>query len=56
MKTNSEYDAFNSGMDAILRADPKAVKAEMEAQREQRAKAREAKKTSSLAPASSDEG
>jgi hypothetical protein len=26
MKSNQEFDNFNSAMDAILRADPKAVK------------------------------
>lgn len=29
--TNTEFDTFNRAMDTILRADPKAVKASMEA-------------------------
>jgi hypothetical protein len=32
MKTNSELDRFNTAMDTILRADPKAVKAAVEAE------------------------
>jgi len=47
MKTNPEFDTFNTAMDTILRADPKVVKAEMEAEKGQRAAKREAKKTPS---------
>jgi hypothetical protein len=34
---DSEYDTFNSAMKTILRADPAAVKAAMEAEKRQRA-------------------
>jgi hypothetical protein len=55
MKTNPEFDTFNTAMDTILRADPKVVKAEMEAEKGQRAAKREAKKTPSASGhASSD--
>jgi hypothetical protein len=39
----SEFDKFNTAMDAILRADPKAVKEEMEAEHKANAKSREEK-------------
>jgi hypothetical protein len=55
MENNSELDNFNSAMDTILRADPKIVKAQMEAEKELRAKVRKAKKAlSSSVPASGD--
>jgi len=47
MKTNPELNNFNNAMDTILRADPKVVKAQMEAEKGQRAAKREAKKTPS---------
>lgn len=56
MKTNSELNNFNSAMDTILRADPKVVKAQMEAEKDQRAAKREAKKTpSALGHASAEQ-
>lgn len=30
-KSNAEFDTFSAAMDTILKADPKTVKAEMEA-------------------------
>jgi hypothetical protein len=44
-QSSAEFDNFNNAMDTILRADPKAVKAQMEAEKGQRAAKREAKKT-----------
>jgi hypothetical protein len=38
MKPNLEFDKFNSAMDTILKADPKAVKEAMEAEKEANAK------------------
>ena len=56
MKTNPEFDTFNTAMDTILRADPKVVKAQMEAEKGQRAARREAKKTpSALGHASTEQ-
>jgi hypothetical protein len=66
MSANPEFDTFNAAMDTILRADPKAVKAEMDAgiqasrvereARGERRRGRKAKKvSSSSAPASRDE-
>lgn len=43
-KTNDEYDKFSTAMDTILKADPAKVKAEMEAEKRERAKERKAKK------------
>jgi hypothetical protein len=43
MKTSREYRAFNSAMKTILRADPKAVKAAMERERQENAATRNAK-------------
>jgi hypothetical protein len=40
----NELDTFNSAMDKILRADPKTVKAQMEAEKRQREELRKAKK------------
>jgi len=37
MKTNTEYNAFSGAMDTILRADPSAVKAAMDAEKRERA-------------------
>jgi hypothetical protein len=36
MKANPEYEQFNKAMDTILRADPKAVKEAMEAEKRER--------------------
>ena len=47
MKTNPEYEQFNSAMGTILRADPKAVKTAMEAEKRANAIKRKAKKTPS---------
>jgi hypothetical protein len=44
MKESSEYEAFNSAMDSILKADPAKVKAQMEAEKKQREESRKAKK------------
>jgi hypothetical protein len=54
MKSNPEYDNFSSAMDAILRADPKAVKEAMEADKKANAEKRKTKKSSPSAPASGD--
>ena len=43
MKTSKEYQAFNSAMDTILKADPAKVKAEMDAEIEASKAEREAK-------------
>ena len=44
MKSNSELTAFNSAMETILKADPKAVRAAMEADKAANAEKRKAKK------------
>jgi hypothetical protein len=36
MKKTAEYETFNSAMNNILRADPNAVKAAMEAEKRER--------------------
>jgi hypothetical protein len=36
MKSNPEYENFSRAMNTILRADPKAVKAAMEADKQER--------------------
>jgi uncharacterized membrane protein YukC len=43
MERSKEFDDFNSAMDAILRADPKAVKESMDAEHKANAKMREEK-------------
>jgi len=43
VKTSKEYQAFNSAMDTILKADPAKVKAEMDAEIEASKAEREAK-------------
>jgi hypothetical protein len=48
----AEYDNFNAAMDELLKADPKAVKEQMEANKKERAKKRKAKKSSASARAS----
>jgi hypothetical protein len=45
MKTNPEYEKFSKAMDTILKADPKAVKAAMEADKKQRENERKVKRT-----------
>jgi len=40
MKSNPEFEEFNSAMDKILKADPVKVKALMEAEQKQNAEAR----------------
>ena len=49
----SEFDSFNSAMDTILKADPKAVKAQMEAEKKANAEKRKTKKSSASGRASS---
>jgi hypothetical protein len=46
MSKKREIDRFNDAMDTILRADPKAVKEAMEAEKEANAQKRKAKKPS----------
>lgn len=43
MKNHSELDNFNSAMDTILRADPKAVKEAMEKEHKEQERQRAAK-------------
>jgi DNA-binding GntR family transcriptional regulator len=43
VKSNPELTAFNMAMDRILKADPKAVKAAMEAEKAANAEKRKAK-------------
>lgn len=45
MKSNPEFDNFNSAMDTILKADPKAVKEAMEAEKQANAEKREQRQT-----------
>lgn len=45
-KDNPEYETFNSAMDAILKANPKVVKAAMEEEKAEREKQRKAKRAS----------
>ena len=52
MKQNQDFQTFNQAMTTILRADPKAVKAAMEAEKKANAEKRKAKKPSASAPAS----
>ena len=54
MKHSEEYRNFEIAMDAILRADPKAVKAEMEREKQENAEKRKAKKSSASHRAASD--
>lgn len=42
-RQNSEFSIFNAAMDTLLRADPKAVRAEMEREQREHAKERKAK-------------
>jgi hypothetical protein len=52
MKSRSEYDTFNVAMDKLLKADPKAIKDQMEEEKKDREKKRKAKKSSASARAS----
>ena len=52
-KKASEFDSFNSAMDTILKADPKAVKEQMEAEKKANAEKRKTKKSSASGRASS---
>ena len=45
-KRNAEFQNFNSAMDTILKADPKAVKEQMEAEKKANAEKRKTKKSS----------
>jgi len=49
---SKEFQAFDKAMSTILRADPKAVKAAMEAEKKANAEKRKAKKPSALGRAS----
>jgi len=51
-KNKSEYEDFNAAMDAILKADPKAVKEQMEADKKANAEKRKTKKSSASGRAS----
>jgi len=52
MKSNDEYDNFNTAMDTILKADPKAVKEQMEAEKKANTEKRKTKKSSASGRAS----
>jgi hypothetical protein len=64
MKSNPEYDTFSKAMDTILKADPEAVKAAIEAEKSERkmeaqrtgkrGRGRPPKKSSPSFPASSE--
>lgn len=53
---NKEFQKFDQAMNTILRADPKAVKQAMEAEKNANAEKRKAKKPSASGPASSGKG
>jgi len=56
MSHKTEFDEFNSAMDAILKADPAKVKAQMETDKREREEQRKAKKQPSASDhASGDE-
>lgn len=55
MARTTEFENFNRAMNAILKANPKVVKAAMEAEKAERAKKRKAKR-SSAARASTAKG
>lgn len=46
MRKDSDFDIFNAAMDSILKANPAAVKAAMEAEKRERAAVRKAKRAS----------
>ena len=50
---SKEYQKFDQTMNTILRADPKAVKSAMEAEKKANVEKRKAKKPSASGPASS---
>jgi hypothetical protein len=50
MRRSNEYNAFNTAMKAILRADPKAVKDSMEADKKANAEKRKAKQERKPSP------
>jgi len=56
MKSNPELTAFNAAMDQILKADPKAVKTAMEAEKAANAEKRKAKKLPSASGRASTSG
>jgi hypothetical protein len=57
MKSNPNWNAFNSAMDRILKADPKAVKDAMEADKQANAEKRKTKEQPSASgPASGGKG
>jgi hypothetical protein len=57
MRESEEFRKFEQAMSTILRADPKAVKAAMEADKAENAEKRKAKKRpSALVPASTAKG
>lgn len=47
MKTSTEHDQFSAALRSILKADPKAVQASMEADKMEREAKRKAKKAAS---------
>lgn len=53
-KNNAEFEKFNTAMDTILKADPKAVKEQMEAEKKANAEKRKTKKSSASGRASSE--
>jgi hypothetical protein len=53
MRNNREFAQFNQAMETILRADPKAVREAMEAEKKANAEKRKAKKTPALGRAAS---
>jgi hypothetical protein len=56
MSHKTEFDEFNSAMDAILKADPAKVKAQIETDKREREEQRKAEKQPSAADhASGDE-
>jgi hypothetical protein len=50
MNRNSEFDAFNTAMDKILKADPAKAKAQMEAEKKEREEKRKEKAVAGKAP------
>jgi len=54
VKANREFEQFERAMNAILSADPRAVKAAMEAEKQANAQKRKAKKPSASHRAASD--
>jgi hypothetical protein len=54
MRENPQFSVFDEAMDTILRADPKAVKEAMEAEKKANAEKRKAKNPSASGRVSSD--